>query len=51
MTSKAETDLTLFFHPRTVAVVGATDNQKHGNYFLFKKVLARAAVAERHDAD
>src|SRR5438874_1871077 len=41
---KAETDLTLFFHPRTVAVVGATDNQKHGNYFLFKKVLARAAV-------
>ena len=44
MTSKAETDLTLFFHPRTVAVVGATDNQNHGNYFLFKKVLARAAV-------
>ena len=44
VTSKAETDLTLFFHPRTVAVVGATDNQKHGNYFLFKKVLARAAV-------
>ena len=44
MTSRAETDLTLFFHPRTVAVVGATDNKKHGNYFLFKKVLARAAV-------
>jgi len=44
VTSKAETDLTLFFHPRTVAVIGATDNQKHGNYFLFKKVLARAAV-------
>ena len=42
--SKAETDLTLFFHPRTVAVVGATDNKQHGNYFLFKKVLARAAV-------
>ena len=42
--TKAETDLTLFFHPRTVAVVGATDNKKHGNYFLFKKVLARAAV-------
>lgn len=37
-------DLDLFFHPRTIAVVGATDNPKHGNYFLFKKVLTRAAV-------
>jgi acetate---CoA ligase (ADP-forming) len=44
VTSRADTDLTLFFHPRTVAVVGATDNKNHGNYFLFKKVLARAAV-------
>ncbi|MGZ4211106.1 MAG: acetate--CoA ligase family protein [Actinomycetota bacterium] len=43
-TSRAATDLTRFFHPRTVAVVGATDNKRHGNYFLFKKVLARAAV-------
>ena len=42
--SRAETDLTLFFHPRVTAVVGATDNQRHGNYFLFKKVLTRAAV-------
>lgn len=40
----AQTDLTLFFHPRLTAVIGATDNQQHGNYFLFKKVLARAAV-------
>lgn len=37
-------DLSLFFHPRVTAVVGATDNAKHGNYFLFKKVLARAAL-------
>jgi len=41
---RAGTDLTLFFHPRVIAVVGATDNNKHGNYFLFKKVQARAAV-------
>jgi len=41
---RAATDLTLFFRPRVIAVVGATDNQRHGNYFLFKKVQARAAV-------
>lgn len=35
-------DLTRFFHPRTIAVVGATDNPRHGNSFLFKKVLQRA---------
>jgi acyl-CoA synthetase (NDP forming) len=40
----SETDLTLFFHPRVTAVIGATDNSSHGNYFLFKKVLARAAL-------
>ncbi len=42
--TKAAADLTLFFHPRVTAVVGATDNNTHGNYFLFKKVLARAAL-------
>ncbi|MFN2614753.1 MAG: acetate--CoA ligase family protein, partial [Actinomycetota bacterium] len=39
---KAATDLTLFFHPRTIAVVGATDNPTHANNALFKKVIARA---------
>ncbi|HVL33933.1 MAG TPA: acetate--CoA ligase family protein [Actinomycetota bacterium] len=42
--STGETDLSLFFHPRLTAVIGATDNPQHGNYFLFKKVLARAAL-------
>lgn len=40
----AETDLTLFFHPRTVAVVGASDDPRRGAYHLFKKVQARAAA-------
>jgi len=40
--TRAGTDLTLFFHPRVIAVVGATDRQTHGNYFLFKKVQTRA---------
>ena len=38
----AAADLTAFFHPRTIAVVGATDNPLHANYFLLKKVVARA---------
>jgi acetate---CoA ligase (ADP-forming) len=38
------TDLDLFFHPRVTAVVGATDNKQHANYFMFKKVAERAEL-------
>ena len=37
-------ELDLFFHPRTIAVVGASDNPSRGAYHLFKKVQARAAL-------
>ncbi|HEX9774155.1 MAG TPA: acetate--CoA ligase family protein [Actinomycetota bacterium] len=37
-------DLDLFFHPRVIAVVGASDNPRRGSYHLFKKVQARAAL-------
>ncbi len=40
----AATDLTLFFHPRTIAVVGASDKPTRGAYHLFKKIQARAAL-------
>jgi acyl-CoA synthetase (NDP forming) len=37
-------DLDLFFHPRVIAVVGASDDPSRGAYHLFKKVQARAAA-------
>jgi acyl-CoA synthetase (NDP forming) len=36
------TDLSLFFHPRTIAVVGATDDKMRPGYALLRKVVARA---------
>ena len=41
---RAATDLSLFFHPRVIAVVGASDDPRRGAYHLFKKVQARAAA-------
>src|SRR2546428_13920387 len=35
-------DLNLFFHPRTVAVIGATDDKRKPGYALLRKVKARA---------
>jgi acyl-CoA synthetase (NDP forming) len=43
-TGEHDADLTRFLHPKLIAVVGATDNPTHPNYFLFKKVLSRAEV-------
>jgi len=37
-----ETDLRLFFHPRTIAVIGATDDKRKPGYALLMKVKARA---------
>ena len=42
MTRTPETDLSLFFHPRTIAVIGATDDKRKPGYALLKKVKARA---------
>jgi acyl-CoA synthetase (NDP forming) len=39
---KPETDLHLFFHPRTVAVIGATDDKRKPGYALLRKVHERA---------
>jgi acyl-CoA synthetase (NDP forming) len=39
---RPETDLRLFFHPRTVAVIGATDDRRKPGYALLQKVRARA---------
>jgi len=36
------TDLSLFFHPRTIAVIGATDDKRKPGYVLLTKVKARA---------
>ena len=38
-----DTDLDLFFHPRTIAVIGATDDKRKPGYALLMKVKARAA--------
>lgn len=38
-----ETDLRLFFHPRTIALIGATDDKRKPGYHLLKKVVQRAA--------
>ena len=35
-------DLTLFFHPRSIAVIGATDDKRKPGYALLMKVKARA---------
>src|SRR5260221_11030112 len=37
-----ETDLRLFFHPRAIAVIGATADKTKPGCHLFRKVLARA---------
>lgn len=37
-----ETDLRLFFHPRTIALVGATGNKRKPGYALLRKVVLRA---------
>jgi acetate---CoA ligase (ADP-forming) len=42
MTRAPETDLSLFFHPRAIAVIGATDDKHKPGYALLKKVKARA---------
>jgi acetate---CoA ligase (ADP-forming) len=42
MTRTPETDLSLFFHPRTIAVIGATDDKRKPGYALLRKVQARA---------
>jgi acyl-CoA synthetase (NDP forming) len=42
MTRPLETDLSLFFHPRTIAVIGATDDKRKPGYALLMKVKARA---------
>ena len=41
-THTPETDLRLFFHPRTIAVIGATDDKRKPGYALLMKVKARA---------
>ncbi len=35
-------DLHLFFHPRTIALIGATDDRRRAGYALFRKVVERA---------
>ena len=42
MAREPETDLRLFFHPRTIAVIGATDHKRKPGYALLMKVKARA---------
>ncbi|TMK19463.1 MAG: acetate--CoA ligase family protein [Actinobacteria bacterium] len=42
MNRTAETDLRYFFHPRTIAVIGATDDKRKPGYALLMKVRARA---------
>ena len=42
MARTPETDLRLFFHPRTIAVIGATDDKRKPGYALLTKVKARA---------
>jgi acetate---CoA ligase (ADP-forming) len=37
-----ETDLRLFFHPRAIALIGATGDKTKPGYHLFRKVLERA---------
>ncbi|MGH2829984.1 MAG: acetate--CoA ligase family protein [Actinomycetota bacterium] len=37
-----ETDLRHFFHPQTIAVIGATDDKSRPGYHLLRKVIARA---------
>src|SRR5207253_474703 len=35
-------DLHRFFHPRTIALIGATDDHRRAGYALFRKVVERA---------
>ena len=42
MARTPETDLRYFFHPRTIAVIGATDDKRKPGYALLMKVKARA---------
>jgi acetate---CoA ligase (ADP-forming) len=42
VTRTPETDLSLFFHPRTIAVIGATDDKRKPGYALLMKVKNRA---------
>ncbi|MFN2543992.1 MAG: acetate--CoA ligase family protein [Actinomycetota bacterium] len=34
-------DLDLFFHPRTIALIGATDDKRKAGYALFRKIVER----------
>ena len=36
------TDLDLFFHPRTIALIGATDDKRKAGYALFRKIVVRS---------
>src|SRR5438067_1652365 len=35
-------DLDLFFHPRTIALIGATDDRRKAGYALFRKIVERS---------
>jgi acetate---CoA ligase (ADP-forming) len=35
-------DLDLFFHPRTIALIGATDDKRKAGYALFRKIVERS---------
>jgi len=35
-------DLDLFFHPRTIALIGATDDKRKAGYALFRKIVDRS---------
>jgi acyl-CoA synthetase (NDP forming) len=39
--ARTEADLHLFFHPRTIALIGATDDKRRAGYALFRKVVER----------
>src|SRR5437588_3258376 len=40
--SESPTDLDLFFHPRTIALIGATDDKRKAGYALFRKIVDRS---------
>ena len=35
-------ELDLFFHPRTIALIGATDDKRKAGYALFRKIVDRS---------